>query len=264
MPPEDTYRVKGNIFCVADGITRDPLGITDFSGHSMEEILRSYPNPSPAALAANKVCESFVEYLSNTPISDDAAKQAMIVANKKVVEINQGKTIDYLIHDYAGCVAAGGVIKDKELYWASITDCQISVFDGNNKEKFTTPNGFKAWADYEKGHQGDWNKAEYRKLVRSQYRNNPDMVENGICISYGALTGEETAEAFIVIGKLTLADSDTVVCNTDGFTPMVSQPDFLKALKQSRAAFDRLDRELANQDPNKYGKERTMIVLTEF
>jgi len=42
-PREDFFLSRRNIFAIADGITRDPLGFKDFSGHDWNEMSKSYP-----------------------------------------------------------------------------------------------------------------------------------------------------------------------------------------------------------------------------
>lgn len=264
MPLEDAYKIKHNAFCVADGITRDPVGSSDFTAATKEELLRAYPNPSPATEAADRAAGTFVNYLSASAPSVDAARQAMLAANKSVEELNEGKEIDYLVNDYAGCVAAGGVIADRTLYWSSIGDCQIVVFGGDGREKLKTPNGVAAFESYERSHTlGDWNKPEYRIRVRSQFRNNPSLTKQGIKVSYGALTGEGTAASFIDSGALELAHDDIVVCYSDGFATMVEQKEFERVLRQGQKALSRLDNELAAKNPQA-ARERTLIVLSGF
>jgi len=50
---EDSILNEGNIFAIADGITRDPIGVLDFTGKSELELLENYPKPSPAKISAN-------------------------------------------------------------------------------------------------------------------------------------------------------------------------------------------------------------------
>ncbi len=74
---EDAFRYKTNgkiiIAVVADGITRDPIGIKtrpEFSDKkAMKETASNYPRPSPAKIAANLFCESFVEYSDHIKIN---------------------------------------------------------------------------------------------------------------------------------------------------------------------------------------------------
>ena len=57
-PHEDSYQIGGNNFCLADGITRDPSSPIDFGDLTMTELLKNYPKPSPAKMAADCFCES--------------------------------------------------------------------------------------------------------------------------------------------------------------------------------------------------------------
>ena len=59
FPIEDQFYASENEAIVADGITRDPLGVEDLSTISKEEFLLKYPRPSGAFLAAKEICDTF-------------------------------------------------------------------------------------------------------------------------------------------------------------------------------------------------------------
>ena len=59
FPTEDQYYANENEAIVADGITRDPIGISDFSKCTKQEFLEKYPRPSGAELATKEVCNTF-------------------------------------------------------------------------------------------------------------------------------------------------------------------------------------------------------------
>ena len=61
FPVEDQYYANDNEAIVADGITRDPIGISDFSKTTKREFLEKYPRPSGAELAAKEICSTFPE-----------------------------------------------------------------------------------------------------------------------------------------------------------------------------------------------------------
>ena len=69
FPIEDQYYANNNEAIVADGITRDPIGISDFSKCTKEEFLKKYPRPSGAELAAKEVCSSFSNITGSSLLS---------------------------------------------------------------------------------------------------------------------------------------------------------------------------------------------------
>lgn len=60
FPVEDQFYVSGDEAIVADGITRDPIGISDLANCSPEEFIDKYPRPSGAFLAAKEICDTFL------------------------------------------------------------------------------------------------------------------------------------------------------------------------------------------------------------
>lgn len=272
MPPEDSMMVDGKIFCVADGITRDPISPKDFINLPIEDSLKNYPNPSGARFAADIFCESFVKSLNKKVPSLNTIRNAFIFGNKKIAELNKSNTkkVDYLVNDFFGCVASGGIIYNGKLFWAGICDCGIIVYDKNGKIKFQTPNWMKTFEEYEKSNlqKSDFNFAmpKYRKMVRSEYRNNAKKIVENKCVSYGALTGENEAEKFMNFGEIELSKGDLVVFYTDGFEATVQHKKFFKTIYQKTEsladqAFIPFSLSLAKKGYNKFGKERTLIAV---
>lgn len=265
MPPEDSMLTDGKVFCVADGITRDPPTPKDFRNFSYEEALEKYPNPSGARFAADVFCKSFIKPLKNKIPSKEKIEKSFIFGNQEIAKLNKAqiKKIDYLVNDFFGCVASGGVIHNNRLYWGGIGDCGIIIFDKSGKVKFQTPNWIKPFEKYEKKNlkKPDYNFAMpgCRKVIRSKYRNNPD--ENA---SYGALTGEQNAEKFMNFGETELNKGDLVVFYTDGFEETVRQKDFFEKIYQKTESLaDQhlvpYSLSLAKKDYYKFGRERTLI-----
>ena len=78
---EDYYKINNNVFCVADGVTRD-----DINGNAVEypkneeevkKWIKYYPNPSGSYKAAKLICNSFVDEISNYDMN---------IISEKVVE----------------------------------------------------------------------------------------------------------------------------------------------------------------------------------
>ncbi len=271
-PPEDCMLIDGRIFCVADGITRDPLSPKNLTKLSVEESLKNYPNPSGARFAADIFCESFVKLLNKKTPSVKAIKNAFIFGNEEIAQLNKKsiKKIDYLVNDFFGCVASGGVVHNNRLFWGAICDCGIIVYDKYGKIKFQTPDWIKHFAEYERQNlqKKDFNFAipKYRKMIRSEYRNKPKKIFKNKCVSYGALTGEKEAEKFMHFGEVKINKNDLVVFYTDGFEATVKHKKFFKVIYQKtksliEQSFIPFSLCLAKKNQNQFGKERTLIAF---
>lgn len=255
LPEEDAFKYRDNIFCVADGITRDLLTNLRWSELSDEEKRKYYPNPSPATLAAKISCETFLETKAKT------AKERIVEANNAVAVINKNLVCDYLTNDFAGCVMSGVIIKENKLSWASIGDCQMVVFDGSGNIVFLSPNGLELFDNYIEDSKKDWGNPARRVEIRREFRNKPGKKIDGKEVSYGAITGEKVAEEFIFSGEIDVDSSATVVLYTDGFAGYINRPEFLAKLKGKKKDFIDWSNGLAPKDYKKFGRERTLIAI---
>lgn len=250
-PNEDHTETAENAICVADGITRDPIGIRDFRGYKKQELLEYYPDPSPAKQAAEAAASSFIAKTIDSRDVLDALK----AANQAVESLNPKRECDYLENDYPGCVLAGGILEPEVFRWASIGDCFVAVYDSSGKQKFISPSGTQAWVDFEREHNlGDFNLPEYRVLVRSHYRNNPEEPA-----SYGALTGEAEAEHYFMYGTIEVESGDVIVCFSDGFENLAHESEFGWKLRDM-SDFAHWDQMKAEQD-YRYGHERSLAAI---
>lgn len=269
MPPEDASAFAEGVFAVADGITRDPSYQLNFKKRSIESLLKNYPNPSGARRVADIFCETFVQKVRRKKNMRGVA-EAFLSANRHIGVYNRrtiGET-DYLVRDLYGCVAAGAVIKGKTLYWGVIGDCGIAVYDKRGRRKLRSPNSMETFERHVAS--GDivfkWETMEGRRLVREGYRNNPDAKIRGICVSYGALTGERKAEPFIHVGSCGLSGGDVVILYTDGFAPHVGRKEFSRIFNHpSESVVDQrfipYDQLMALKHPETFGKERSLIAI---
>ena len=227
---EDAFRYnikdKRIIAAVADGITRDPIGVKtlpDFDNKKrMKEAAERYPIPSPAKLAANLFCDSFIKSALNKKVDEKLIIESSLFANKKIWEkLNKDLKVDYLENDFAACVGSVGVIEDNNFYYGFIADCGICVFDINGRLKFKTKNegpSKRIGEDIIKRYNTGFKQAYGRKIIRKEYRNNPLNP-----LSYGAFTGEENAACFIRTGQLQIEKGDRIVLYTDGMNNLLSQ-----------------------------------------
>ena len=258
FPIEDQYYANDNEAIVADGITRDPIGISDFSKCTKEEFLKKYPKPSGAELAAKEVCSTFLNITGSLV-------NRLIEANKSVRRLNDKfiNECDYLENDYYGTVASCISIDDNILKYAYICDCGVIVYDKNGNVKFKTEDDKELYSDPYINKIGiPWNLPAARKIVRSEYRNNLNNIVDGKCVSYGALTGEETAISFIRSGQLKLEDEDIIIVYSDGFSYYLTDKDFINNLINfNKDSFEKYIEEKSKEDYEKYGKEKTLVMF---
>lgn len=255
---EDYFVVKDNIFCVADGVTRDSVnGEVIPYPKNKEEVeywVRVYPNPSGAYKAAKICADSFVKYVSECEdeINENTIMKIAKKTNQEIWEINKDRQIDYVKDDLFCCVAVGGKIIDNTLYCFSIGDCHITLLDENFGTKFTTINNRKQFENYLdmycKENEFDWSNPKYRIMVRRDYRNKPEVKYNDKEVSFGVLSGEKEAEHYIDTYKVDLTDVKYICAYSDGCEPFFEDKEKLKEIIQNP---ERLQNE---------GKERTLII----
>lgn len=226
---EDYYAITRNLFCVADGVTRDLIDGTSLKYPSTKEeaqaVIEKYPNPSGATLASTICATSFIKYASSIDkVSEDSVLEVMKKINNDIGEINKSRTnIDYVKEDLYGCVAVGGIITDDYLYCFSIGDCRIKLLDDNFNTTFDTENLNHNLLPYEEPKEfidlykdeWKWENPKYREYYRKNIRNNVQRFENGE-YSFGVLTGEETALPFVKISKVPLTNVKYILAYSDG------------------------------------------------
>lgn len=259
MVIEDYYKVKENIFCVADGVTRDRVDgkVTKYKDNQeeLQETMDKYPNPSGAFEAAKITCETFIKEMEENKeeITEQTIRKCVEKANKEVAKINEGREIDYIKEDYYCCVAVGGKIEDNILYAFSIGDCHIDVLDENYQVLFTTKNNHKDFENYLeevyiKQHSYDWTNPEDRVRVRKEYRNKPDKKYQGKDISFGVISGEEVVDYYVDTYKIPLDKAYYICAYSDG-----CEPDF--KTKETRQYIIENTEEAMEK-----GKEKTLVV----
>ena len=226
---EDYYAITRNLFCVADGVTRDLIDGTSLKYPSTKEeaqaVIEKYPNPSGATLASTICATSFIKYASSiAKVSEDSVLEVLKKINSDIGEINKSRTnIDYVKEDLYGCVAVGGIITDDYLYCFSIGDCRIKLLDDNFNTTFDTENLNHNLLPYEEPKEfidlykdeWKWENPKYREYYRKNIRNNVQRFENGE-YSFGVLTGEETALPFVKISKVSLTNVKYILAYSDG------------------------------------------------
>ncbi len=255
---EDYFEVNKNIFCIADGVTRDSIyGESVPYPKNEEEVrkwIKEYPNPSGAYKAAKICVQNYITLISNSKIvNEEIMLEVVKQVNKDIWEINKGRKIDYLKEDLYGCVAVGGYFDENYLYAFSIGDCHIKAFDEEFNTKFETINNhtnFEKYLSevYIKNHKYDWKKPQDRVMVRRDFRNKPKMKYNGEEISFGVLTGEKEVAHYIDSYKIDLTNINYICVYSDGAEPFFETKESIKDIINNPSDFE------------KEGKERTLII----
>lgn len=258
FPVEDQYYADETTAIVADGITRDPIGIADFSSASSKQFVEKYPRTSGASLAAKEICDTFSK-------EDGTLKEKLIKCNNSVKKINEKyiSKCDFLENDYYGAVASCIRIHDDLLDYAYICDCKVIVYDSLENIKFQTTDDKKLYSDfYIDMIKTDWSLPETRVIVRRDFRNNLNNIKDGKCVSYGALTGEDSASYFIKSGQIKIEKNDIVVVYSDGFSEFLHEQEFISLiLNFQKEKFEEYINIKSKEDYNKYGKEKTLVLF---
>ena len=139
MPTEDSFSMdlKNRIFAVADGVTRDPYEFLPDIHTLLGKIRFSfgYPRPSPAEIASDIFTQTFPLVLRDYRLAnkdEKAIRTAFEEANKRIGEWNSQNmpNPDYVLKDFAGCVASGVHLNQNLVYLGFLTDCGVAIFAG--------------------------------------------------------------------------------------------------------------------------------------
>ena len=257
---EDAMRqsAKYPIFVVADGVT------LEFGQDG------DYPIPSGASEVAHIFCEKIVEEAEK--LYDNFSKKdinaVFVKANEAVGAFNlkQGRTKDKInFWDFDLFAATGALLllKDEKLYWASICDSFAAQFDKQGKIKFQSPPCWTAMRARMEKNPANLSEEEKRIMVRRVYRNGID--DKGNLIGYGVITGEEAAMKYLNSGRLKIKTGDLLALFTDGFEEYLKLPEFINLFKEwpdnLEEKLQKFTAEKSKEDPEKFGHERTLIVI---
>lgn len=227
---EDYFVANDDMFCVADGVTRDRIDGKALSyPQTLEEaldLIEHYPNPSGAADAAKICAEVFNKKISvDEEMNEKKIFEAVRLANEEIAKINKNRKIDYGTNDYFGCVAAGGKIVDNLLYCFSICDCKIKVLDNNYDIIFDTARVADNMSLVKSREpfilsrlymgRWNWNNIKYRMYFRKKYRNN-NWFRITNRYTFGVLTGEKKALPFINTYTVSLDNAKYILAYSDG------------------------------------------------
>ena len=257
FPVEDQFYANEKEAIVADGITRDPIGVFNLTDYSFAEMVEKYPRPSGAEIAAKEICATFAT-------TSGTLEERLGCCNESVQKVNEKyiKECDYLQNDLYGAVASCIKIENSFLNYAYICDCGVIIYDSKGKIKFQTEDDkLKYSSPYINKIGIPWYLKEARVIVRRDYRNKPDNIKDGKCVSYGALTGEKEALSFIRSGKQKIEKGDLVLVYSDGFSNFLLEKDFIAELRNfNKESFEDYINKKAKIDADSYGHEKTIVL----
>lgn len=227
LPIEDAYHIDcfqaNKIIAVGDGVTRDCS-----NGVGVEKTLKGivntrlyYPRKqNPAWQVTELATATFPALIREFDVKDDnaAGKVVREGVNERLIG-NYNSTYfpnpDYLANDLAGCTFAGVVQKKNMIYYAYISDCGIAIIGKNGEVVFKTekqgPDKFKKDIELAVKARGGWGKAEARRFIRKEVRNNPNCP-----YSFGVLTGQKQASDYVRTGSFELKPGELVLVYSDG------------------------------------------------
>lgn len=229
---EDKFIANSNMFCVADGVTRDfpdntPLKYPK-TVEEAEDMIARYPNPSGSAKAAQICVDTVISYFENqSVINSQTLKNAVKIANEKIKKLNEGRKINYLADDYYNCVAVGGVIEDEYLKCFVIGDSEIKVLDEDLNVIFDSGAHLNDDAgllyDFIKilfPKKWNWKNNSCRRYIRKYVRNNRWLKAIGRN-NIGSLTGEKKALNFLSTYEIPLKNAKYIFAFSDGCSPLL-------------------------------------------
>ncbi len=211
------------IFVVSDGVTLNFLKLIEGS--------TKYPNPSPAGDVAKIFCEAVIKYTKEKyeTFGEIDVINVFKYANNEVRKYNEKVEKSDISGNSTGYYAATGsfaIIKDNRTYWASICDSFIAHFDREMNLKFMT---------------------------------------SGLCQPYAVINGEERMAEHLEKGVFDLEKNDRLFVFTDGFEFYMQDPEFLNLFKTWDDGLQKRISDFSQKanlkDPDKYGHERSIIVV---
>ena len=236
LPREDSFNVSGyamagekiNILAVADGITRDPPvpfsqkipNITTRIGRALYGLsYLAYWFGDPAQKSADHFTKEFVAQIEAIcpilGVNEERVFNGFRHANNTARDLIKNN-IDFLLRDYPGCVASAAVISRDRVYYASIGDCGVAVFDKEGRIKDKTNHGGIVAEEHIDGF--NFREPRWRAYWRTHFRNKPEAKSprTGENFSFGAITGEPEAMHYVSPKSSSFDSGDFVLAYTDG------------------------------------------------
>ncbi|MCX6724455.1 MAG: protein phosphatase 2C domain-containing protein [Candidatus Staskawiczbacteria bacterium] len=264
-PQEDYFCIskKYPIFIVADGVS---LQTKDGE---------SYPKQSGAGMVARVFCELAMKEAEKRyeTFTKEDLKDIFELSNKAVLEYNIScgitkNTVNYWDEDFFSATVAFLLIKEKKVYWFSLCDSGLVVFNSKVEKIFNSPDG---WAIFKKHSPKNWENMQEKEkmrmlreeMLRKKYRN--VVSEKGELVGYGVADGEESAKLYLNTGMLNMNTGDLLFLHTDGFENYFSIKEFINIFKlwpkDIKSKLEGLISEKSEEDLSKYGLEKTLIAI---
>jgi len=255
-PKEDYFVIskKYPIFAIADGVSL------------MVNEGEEYPKISGAGEVARIFCKTVIFEAEKRfdNFSERDLKEIFGVGNEAVKDYNvsQGRiedTINYWDVDLFSATMALVVLKDNRIYWMSLCDCGVVVFN-NGKNIFQSPNG---WENFPK----DWKegKSDKEKVIE-RHRDYRNAVKDGKLVGYGAVNGQENAIYYLNTGVLNVKEGNKVLLYTDGFENYINLKEFIDIFNVWPKNIEEIIKNLVNdkgrEDLSKYGREKSLIAVS--
>lgn len=243
------------IFSVADGVTLEVVNEAE------------YPRKSGAFTVAKIMCEKLI-FEAKRRYKTFGKRDLVEIfesANQAVRDCNllSGRTkssINYYDFDFFSATGAFSLVKNNVLYWWSLCDSGIKLFNRNGKKIFSSPDG---WINFPK----NWSekKGEVKKILarHKKYRN--AVSESGNLLGYGVATGEASAADYLNYGELKLCKGDIIFLHTDGFENYFDNKEFIDLFlgwpKDIQGRLEALIAKKCKEDIKKYGAEKSLIAI---
>lgn len=210
-PNEDRFHCAPHVglACIADGVSRLLLKATD-----------PYPMPSLAELAASRLVEeasALGRSIVTTPLSATDLLDVFRATSEALHQyVQQHGPFDLYSRDYPGTIGTLIVASQDTLNWAHLGDTLLLLLRDDCGMVLTRDQvaEFRAWRVA--------NMATLPASVPDRVRHLHGSVRNNTALahSYGVVTGEPSALAFVETGTRPLQRGDRLVLATDGLTPL--------------------------------------------
>jgi serine/threonine protein phosphatase PrpC len=259
-PNEDFYLVskKLPIFVIADGVTQSHFRSGKHKGE--------YAFPAAARVAAQIFCYTILDFLEKEleqkkKNPEKLIERAFDLANQKIKELNIAEGIDkklnYLEYDWFDTVGIAGFIIKDIVYYGSVGDCGLIIFDKENSLKFQTKDQVASYLDKMKKLYKNWEDFSYNKkalIMHRDFRNRQDAK------GYGSFSGEKGVRKYYQVAHEKLDSGDLVVFYSDGFLKYFQFPEFIELLRnQDMKGLERFTFKKAKESYQQYGTDRTLV-----
>lgn len=272
-PREDYHLISSKypIYVVADGVTLKRNAEGD------------YPVPSGAFEVAKLFCEVVIaeaeaRYDSFGDIKSDSSKileEIFVIGNQKVKEYNdaQGRTpetIDYREFDLFSTTTALVLIKDGKIYWWSLCDAGVFIFESNSlghgAQIFQSPEAWPTEAEQISATgSAELSDTEFNKLKKRLFRN--AVNERGERLGYGVASGESNARVYLNSGCIESEKDLTIFIYTDGYEDYVKLPEFINIFSEWSGGVESIEvqvnkfMEEKERENIKYARERSLVAV---